>query len=200
MSNEYFLTVFIICLSPGIGAVYTLPATLGCGWKAGFWASVGCTIAIVIHLMVAIAGLAAVLHTSAVLFQTIKFSGVAYLLWMAWAVLNDRGGLSVRPVTSVTSIRLVSRGILLNILNPKLPLFFMAFIPQFVPAGSSPALLVELGMVFTIMTFTVFMGYVTLASTGRQRVLQSATAMNWLRRAFSASFAALGFKLAIEKT
>ncbi|EAA5615884.1 LysE family transporter [Salmonella enterica subsp. enterica serovar Muenchen] len=80
MSNEYFLTVFIICLSPGIGAVYTLPATLGCGWKAGFWASVGCTIAIVIHLMVAIAVLAAVLHTSAVLFQPINFSGVAYLL------------------------------------------------------------------------------------------------------------------------
>ncbi|EBN7970312.1 LysE family translocator [Salmonella enterica] len=200
MSIEYFITVFIICLSPGIGVVYTLSATLGGGWKAGFWASVGCTIATVIHLMVAMAGLAAVLHTSAVLFQTIKFSGVAYLLWMAWAVLNDRGGLSVRPVTSVTSMRLVSRGILLNILNPKLPLFFMAFIPQFVPAGSSPALLVELGMVFTIMTFTVFMGYVALASTGRQRVLQSATAMNWLRQAFSASFAALGLKLAIEKT
>lgn len=138
MSIEYFITVFIICLSPGIGVIYTLSATLGGGWKAGFWASVGCTIATIIHLMVAMAGLAAVLHTSAVLFQTIKFSGVAYLLWMAWAVLNDRGSLSVRPVTSVTSMRLISRGILLNILNPKLPLFFMAFIPQFVPTGSSP--------------------------------------------------------------
>ncbi|EBA3088539.1 LysE family translocator [Salmonella enterica] len=200
MSIEYFITVFIICLSPGIGVVYTLSASLGGGWKAGFWASVGCTIATVIHLLVAMAGLAAVLHTSAVLYQTIKFSGVAYLLWMACMVLNDRGGLSIRPVTSVTSMRLVSRGILLNILNPKLPLFFMAFIPQFVPAESSPALLVELGMVFTVMTFTVFMGYVALASTGRQRVLQSTTAMNWLRRAFSASFAALGVKLAIERT
>ncbi|EIL8245760.1 LysE family translocator [Salmonella enterica] len=200
MSIEYFITVFIICLSPGIGVVYTLSASLGGGWKAGFWASVGCTIATVIHLLVAMAGLAAVLHTSAVLYQTIKFSGVAYLLWMACMVLNDRGGLSIRPVTSVTSMRLVSRGILLNILNPKLPLFFMAFIPQFVPAESSPDLLVELGMVFTVMTFTVFMGYVALASTGRQRVLQSTTAMNWLRRAFSASFAALGVKLAIERT
>ncbi|EBS1327502.1 LysE family transporter [Salmonella enterica subsp. enterica serovar Worthington] len=200
MSIEYFITVFIICLSPGIGVIYTLSATPGGGWKAGFWASVGCTIATIIHLMVVMAGLAAVLHTSAVLFQTIKFSGVAYLLWMAWTVLNDRGGLSVRPVTSVTSMRLISRGILLNILNPKLPLFFMAFIPQFVPTGSSPTLLVELGMVFTIMTFTVFMGYVALASTGRQRVLQSATTMNWLRRSFSASFAALGLKLATEST
>ncbi|EDC7615560.1 LysE family translocator [Salmonella enterica subsp. enterica serovar Infantis] len=200
MSIGYLITVFIICLPLGIGVIYTLSATPGRGWKTGFWASVGCKLATVIHLMVAIAGLAAVLHTSAVLFQTIKFSGVAYLLWMAWAVLNDRVGLSVRPVTSLTSMRLVSRGILLNILNPKLPLFVMAFIPQFVPAGSSPAFLVELGMDFTIMTFTVFMGYVALASTGRQRVLQSATAMNWLRRLFSAPLAALGLKLAIEST
>lgn len=199
MNIEYIITVLIICLSPGIGVVYTLSATLGGGWRAGFWASIGCTIATVFHLLIAMAGLAAIIHTSAVLFQTIKFAGVAYLLWMAWAILNDRGGLSIRPATSVTSMRLVSRGILLNILNPKLPLFFMAFIPQFVPAGSSTGLLVELGMVFTIMTFAVFMGYVMLAATGRQRVLQSATAMNWLRRAFAASFAALGIKLAIEK-
>ncbi|EHD3630379.1 LysE family transporter [Salmonella enterica] len=102
MGIEYFITVFIICLYPGKGVVYTQSATLGGGWKAGFWASVGCTIATVIHHMVAMAGLATVLHTSAVLFQTIKFSGVACLLWMAWVVLNDRGGLSVRPVTSVT--------------------------------------------------------------------------------------------------
>lgn len=117
--------------------------------------------------MVAIAGLAAVLHTSAVLLQTIKFFGGACLLWMALTVLNDCPGLSVKPVTSLTLMRLISRGILLNILNPKLPLFFIAFIPQFVPAENSPALLVEFGIVFTIMTFTVFMGDVVLASTGR---------------------------------
>lgn len=199
MSIEYFITVFIICLSPGIGVVYTLSATLGGGLRAGFWAAIGCTIATVIHLMVAMAGLAAVLHTSAVLFQTIKLAGVAYLLWMAWAVLNDRGGLSVRAETAVTPTRLVGRGILLNILNPKLPLFFVAFIPQFVPVGSGSGLLVELGLAFTIMTFAVFMGYVALASTGRQRLLQSVTAMSWIRRAFAASFAALGLKLAMEK-
>jgi len=198
MTIEYLVTVFIICLSPGIGVVFTLSATLGGGLRAGFWASVGCTIATIIHLMVAMAGLAAILHTSAILFQTIKFAGVAYLLWMAWAVLNDRGGLSVIPGAPVTSMRLVWRGIWLNILNPKLPLFFVAFIPQFVPVNSAPGLLVELGLVFTLMTFAVFMGYVVFASTGRQRLLQSARAMGWMRRAFAASFAALGLKLAIE--
>ncbi|EBS6151978.1 LysE family translocator [Salmonella enterica subsp. enterica serovar Inganda] len=199
MSMEYLITVLVICLSPGIGVVYTLSATLGGGWKAGFWASTGCTIATIIHLLIAMAGLAAIIHTSAVLFQTIKFAGVLYLFWMAWIILKDRSGLSVKAEKSVTPGRLLSRGILLNILNPKLPLFFMAFIPQFVPAGSSMVLLPELGIIFTIVIFTVFMGYVALAAAGRQHILESATAMSWLRRAFAASFAALGLKLAIEK-
>ncbi|MFJ5483693.1 LysE family translocator [Pectobacterium actinidiae] len=200
MTTEYLLTAFIICLSPGIGVLYTLSSTLGGGLRAGFWASVGCTIATVLHLVVAMAGLAAILHTSAVLFQAIKFAGVVYLIWMAWAVLNDRAGLSVRPGAPSSTARLVWRGILLNILNPKIPLFFVAFIPQFVPVGSPAGLLVELGLGFTIMTFVVFMGYVVIAASGRQQLLQSARAMNWLRRAFAASFAALGLKLAAEGT
>ena len=199
MSLDYLLTAFIVCLAPGIGVVYTLSATLGGGFRAGFWASVGCTIATIVHMIVAMAGLAAVLHSSAVLFQFIKFAGVAYLLWMAWAVLKDRGGLSVRPAEPEAPRRLVWRGILLNILNPKLPLFFMAFIPQFMPAGSGLPKLIELGVGFTAMTFAVFMGYVVLAATGRQRLLASETAMAWMRRVFAASFAALGLKLATER-
>lgn len=198
MSPEFLLTAFIICLSPGIGVVYTLSSTLGGGMRAGFWASAGCTIATVLHLVVAMAGLAAVLHTSAVLFQTIKFAGVVYLLWMAWCVLRDKGGLSIRPSAPASPFQLVRRGVLLNILNPKLPLFFVAFIPQFTPAGSPVSLLVELGLGFTLMTFIVFMGYVVIAATGRQRLLHSERAMSWLRRAFAASFAALGLKLASE--
>ena len=199
MSLDYLLTAFIVCLAPGIGVVYTLSATLGGGFRAGFWASVGCTIATIVHMVVAMAGLAAVLHSSAVLFQFIKFAGVAYLLWMVWAVLQDRGGLSVRAAEPETPGRLVWRGILLNILNPKLPLFFMAFIPQFMPAGSGLPKLIELGVGFTAMTFAVFMGYVVLAATGRQRLLASETAMAWMRRVFAASFAALGLKLATER-
>lgn len=200
MTFEYLVTAFIICLSPGIGVIYTLSSTLGGGLKAGFWAAIGCTIATVIHLVVAMAGLAAILHTSAVLFQAIKFAGVAYLLWMAWAVLKGRGGLSVRPTEPKSPLQLIRSGILLNILNPKLPLFFVAFIPQFVPAGSPVGLLIELGLGFTAITFIVFIGYAVIAATGRQYLLQSETAMNWMRRAFAASFAALGLKLATEGT
>ena len=199
MSWDYLLTAFIVCLAPGVGVVYTLSATLGGGFRAGFWAAIGCTIATVLHMIVAMAGLAAILHGSALLFQAIKLAGVAYLLWMAWAVLKDRGGLSVRPAAPVPPAQLVRRGIVLNILNPKLPLFFMAFIPQFMPAGAGTAMLVQLGAGFTAMTFAVFLAYVALAAGGRQRVLASERAMGWLRRAFAASFAALGLKLAAER-
>ena len=75
----------------------------------------------------------------------------------------------------------------------------MAFIPQFMPAGSGLPKLLELGAGFTAMTFAVFMGYVILAATGRQRLLSSEAAMNWMRRAFAASFALLGLKLAAER-
>lgn len=199
MTIEYLLTAFVVCLAPGIGVVYTVSATISGGFRAGFWASVGCTIATVVHMVVAMAGLAAVLHTSAVLFQVIKFAGVAYLLWMAWAMLKDPGGLSPGPSTPRPPPQLVWRGILLNILNPKLPLFFVAFIPQFMPLGSGVPKLIELGAGFAAMTFAVFIGYVVLAATGRQRLLASETAMAWVRRIFAASFAALGLKLATER-
>lgn len=157
MSPEFLLTAFIVCITPGIGVIYTLSVTLGAGWRAGLWATLGCTIATMIHMVIALAGLAAVLHTSAVLFQTIKFAGVAYLIWMAWAVLQSTGSLAVGAATGGSPGQLVWRGILLNILNPKLPLFFVAFLPQFLPA-SDPALgpMIGLGFGFTAMTFVTF--------------------------------------------
>ncbi len=200
MSPEFLLTAFIVCLTPGIGVVYTLSVTLGAGWRAGLWATVGCTIATVFHMVIALAGLAAVLHTSAVLFQTIKFAGVAYLLWMAWAVLQSTGSLSVGAAEGGSPGQLVWRGILLNILNPKLPLFFVAFLPQFLPAtnqGIAP--MIELGLGFSAMTFGTFVIYVAIAASGRRAILGSPSVLIWMRRAFAASFAALGARLAFEK-
>ena len=127
MSPEFLLTAFIVCVTPGIGVVYTLSTTLGGGFRAGFWASLGCTLATVLHMVVALAGLAAVLLTSALLFQVVKYAGVAYLVWMAWAVLKGTGGMDIAPSAPASPARVVWRGVVLNILNPKLPLFFVAF-------------------------------------------------------------------------
>ncbi|SIS59646.1 LysE family translocator [Phaeovulum vinaykumarii] len=199
MSPEFLLTALVVCLAPGIGVLYTLSMTLGGGLRAGLWAALGCTIATIVHLGVAILGLAAVLHTSAVLFQTIKFAGVAYLLWMAWGTLQGRGGLTPRPEAPGTTLRIVSRGILLNLLNPKLPMFFLAFLPQFLAPGAGTAEMTGLGLGFAAMTFAVFALYAGLAASGREAALSSPTIMAWLRRLFAAAFAGLGLKLALER-
>lgn len=199
MSVEFLLTAVIVCLAPGIGVVYTLSVTLGGGFRAGLWASLGCTIATLVHLAVALAGLAAVLHTSAVLFQTIKYAGVAYLLYMAWGTLKGSGGLRIEAAEPQPAGRLVWRGILLNLLNPKLPLFFVAFLPQFMAVNEGAMAMAELGLAFAALTFVTFVLYAGLAASGRQAVLSRPAVMAWMRRAFAASFAALGLRLAFER-
>lgn len=200
MSPEFLLTAFIVCITPGIGVIYTLSSTLGGGFRAGIWASIGCTIATVLHMIVALAGLAAMLLASALLFQTVKYAGVAYLLWMAWAVLKGQGQMGISPAAPAPAGRVVWRGILLNILNPKLPLFFVAFLPQFLPAqGATVGQMVELGFGFSAMTLLTFLIYAAIAASGRQAILGSARVMAWMRRAFAASFAALGLRLALER-
>lgn len=200
MTIEYLLTAFVVCVVPGLGVIYTLSATVGGGLRAGIWAAAGCTVATVIHMLIAMAGLAALLHTSAVVFQAVKFAGVAYLLWMAWGVLNDAGGLRIGATDEVPVSRIIWRGILVNLLNPKLPMFFLAFLPQFLQPDAKVTALIELGLGFACMTFTVFVAYAALAATGRNAVLGSEIAMRWLRRAFAASFALLGLKLAVSRT
>lgn len=199
MSPEYLLTTLIVCLAPGIGVVYTLSVALAQGMRGGFWASVGCTLATILHMAVAVAGLAAILHSSAVLFQTVKFAGVAYLMWMAWGTLRGVGGLTLQAANPQPAGRIVWRGIALNLLNPKIPMFFLAFLPQFLSPGDGPRAIVELGFGFAAMTFAVFIGYAALAASGREAVLSRPAVMAWLRRAFAASFAALGLRLAMER-
>lgn len=199
MSPEFLFTAFIVCLVPGIGVVYTLSSTLGQGFRAGLWASLGCTIATLVHLAVALGGLAAVLHTSALLFQTIKYAGVAYLLYMAWGTLKGTGGLALEAAAPQSVAQLVWRGIILNLLNPKLPLFFVAFLPQFMAVNDGPFVMAELGVVFAVLTFLTFLGYTALAASGRQAILSRPAVMAWMRRAFAASFAALGVRLAFER-
>lgn len=199
MSPEFLFTAFIVCLVPGIGVVYTLSSTLGQGFRAGLWASLGCTIATLVHLAVALGGLAAVLHTSALLFQTIKYAGVAYLLYMAWGTLKGTGGLALEAAAPQSVAQLVWRGIILNLLNPKLPLFFVAFLPQFMAVNDGPYVMAELGVVFAVLTFLTFLGYTALAASGRQAILSRPAVMAWMRRAFAASFAALGVRLAFER-
>jgi threonine/homoserine/homoserine lactone efflux protein len=201
-STEFLLTSLIVVLIPGTGVVYTVSTGLAHGRSASFWAAIGCTLGIVPHLLATVLGLAAVLHASALAFQVLKFAGVVYLLYLAVATWRDRSAFAVQAVQGHRNAgRLVLRGLLLNILNPKLTIFFLAFLPQFVePAAGSPlAQLLGLSGAFMAMTLAVFIVYGLLAHAFRRHVIESPRVQAWLRRGFAAAFAGLGAQLAASE-
>ncbi|MEJ7628523.1 MAG: LysE family translocator [Nocardioidaceae bacterium] len=200
MSVAFLLTSLIVVASPGTGVLYTLAAGLSRGVRASVVAATGCTLGIVPHMVAAITGLAALLHTSAVAFQTLKWLGVGYLLYMAWNTLREKGPLSVQTDVAPRSARqVVGSGILINILNPKLSIFFFAFLPQFVSSGEPRYLvtMVELSLVFMLLTFVVFVGYGVFAASIRTHVISRPGVLAWMRRTFAGAFVALGAKLAL---
>lgn len=202
MSLDFLLTSLIVVASPGVGVLITVAAGLSRGPKASVVAAFGCTLGIVPHMLAAILGLAALLHTSALAFQILKYLGVAYLLYMAWVTLRDRGALTVQPDAAPrSSLQVIVSAILANILNPKLSIFFFAFLPQFVEATeANPVLrMSELSAVFMLLTFVVFAAYGLFAAGVRDHVISRPQVMTWMRRVFAGAFAALGAKLALSE-
>jgi len=202
LSAQFLLTALVVVLAPGTGVIYTLAIGLGRGRRAALWAALGCTIGIVPHLAAATLGLAAVLHTSALLFNAVKFAGVAYLMWLALQALRSGGALAVTGAPAPEpGHRIARRAALINILNPKLSIFFLALLPPFLsgaPATATAEMLL-LGGVFMALTFAVFALYGAFAATARTWILGSERAMAWLNRTFAAIFAALAARLALER-
>jgi threonine/homoserine/homoserine lactone efflux protein len=198
---EYLLTSIIVILLPGTGVLYTLAMGLNAGTRASILAALGCTLGILPHIAASIAGLAALLHASALAFEVIKYLGVAYLLYMAWSVMTDRETLRITERDSqVPALRVITTGFLLNILNPKLSLFFLAFLPQFVPDGTPSPTLFMLGLaaVFMALTFMVFAVHGVFASAARAHVIARPGMTMWLRRGFAGAFGAMGLRLAFS--
>jgi threonine/homoserine/homoserine lactone efflux protein len=199
VSVEFLVTSLIVIVSPGTGVLYTLAAAISRGSRASVVAAFGCTIGIVPHMAAAIMGLAALLHTSALAFQFFKYLGVAYLLYMAWQTLRERGALRVeKKVGTRSAVQVTLTAILINILNPKLSIFFLAFLPQFVSPDEPDPLgrMLALSAVFMLMTFVVFVAYGLFAASIRDHVIARPRVLAWLRRSFAGAFAALGAKLA----
>src|SRR6516225_2870274 len=200
MSIEFLITSLIIIVSPGTGVLYTLAAGLSRGARASIVAAFGCTLGIVPHMIAAIMGLAALLHASALAFHTFKYLGVAYLLYMAWNALKEHGALRVeKQVGTRTAIQVTVQAILINILNPKLSIFFFAFLPQFVSVNEPHVLsrMFGLSIVFMILTFAVFIGYGLFAASISKQVVSRPQVLTWMRRTFAGAFVALGVKLAL---
>ncbi|WP_431966647.1 LysE family translocator [Nocardia sp. bgisy134] len=204
MSIEFLLTTLVIVATPGTGVLFTLAAGLSRGVRASVVAAFGCTLGIIPHMIAAVTGLAALLNASAVAFQTLKYLGVAYLLYMAWNTVRDKGALAI-PDTGTgraapRARQVITSAVLLNILNPKLTIFFFAFLPQFVPAGAPNALarMLELSGIFMLATFVVFVAYGACAAAVRRYVIARPMVVTWMRRVFGASFVALAGRLAVQ--
>ena len=200
MTTEFLLTALVVVATPGTGVLYTLAAGLARGARASVVAAAGCTLGIVPHMLAAITGLAALLHASAVAFQVIKYLGVADLLYMAWATIRARSALAVEEEAAPRShLKVIVSAVLVNFLNPKLTIFFLAFLPQFVtPGGASATVqMLELSAAFMLVTFAVFALYGVFAAAVRSHVISKPAVMTWLRRGFGAAFVALAGRLAV---
>lgn len=200
MSLTFLITALVIVAIPGTGAIYSMSAGLTRGTRSGVLAAFACTLGIVPHLVAAVTGLAALLHASGVAFQVVRYAGVAYLLYLAWSTWRDQGALSLGDDTVQQSAwRVIGTGITLNLLNPKLTVFFFAFLPQFVPAGTPNATMRMLALsgVFMLLTFVVFSGYAAAAAALRTQVIERPHVVRRIRRTFAASFALLAGRLAL---
>lgn len=202
LSTEFFITSLVVVLIPGTGVIYTISNGLFLGWRASIAASFGCTAGIIPHLTASILGLSAILHTSALAFQVVKYAGVAYLIYLAWAMWRENGAIKFDSKASRKGLwQIIRRGFLINILNPKLSIFFLAFLPLFVATDStSPTIqMLILSIIFMAMTFVVFVVYGISANAVRRYCVKSPQFIMWLQRTFAVTFAALGAKLAMTE-
>lgn len=203
MTAEFLITSLVVIFLPGTGVIYTLALGLSGGFRAGLLAAFGCTLGIIPHIGASVVGLAAVLHASALAFEVLRYLGVAYLLFIAWSMLKENNALDLGPDQAPAGgmLRIVRKGILTNIFNPKLSLFFLAFLPQFVPANASDATaqMLFLGGIFMLLTLLVFALYAALATGLRRQVLSRPTIMLWTQRSFAAALGLMGLRLALAE-
>lgn len=201
MEAEFLLTTLVVVAAPGTGVLYTLAAGMERGWRAGMWAALGCTLGIVPHLLVAVAGLSVLFQAGGPAFAALRGAGVAYLLLLAVAAVRQRGGgpAATGRRTPTRAGATVLSGVLLNLLNPKLSLFFLALLPQFVPGGTAEPTrrVAALGLVFMAMTLAVFAGYGVLAAGLRSRLLRCPRVLGRLRLVFAVAFVVMAVRLAL---
>ncbi len=202
MSVEFLLTSLVVVLLPGTGVIYTIAIGLGRGFKPSVAAAIGCTFGIVPAATASILGLAAIFHASAIAFLFVKYLGVIYLFYMAWSIIRDEGLMQVTENVAEKSLfRTALEGTLLNVLNPKLSIFFVAFLPQFVPIEKTGSIsyLAYLAFIFMLITFFVFVVYGAFAAKARTYVIESPSVLRWIKRSFAGTFAFLGLKLALAE-
>ena len=199
---EFLLASLIVVLIPGTGVVYTITTGLTLKWRASLAAAVGCTLGIVPHILASILGLSAVMNMSAQVFSLLKWAGALYLLYLAWNMWREAGSLEITKKSAETSfMKIILKAIAINLLNPKLTIFFFAFLPLFVSRNStSPTVeMILLSAVFMGLTLIVFAVYGILASGISAYLMNSARAVKRLQQAFALILAGFAVKMALSE-
>ncbi|CAN5825956.1 LysE family translocator [soil metagenome] len=201
VSVEFLVTSLVVVASPGTGVLYTVSSSIGGGWRPGLFAAIGCTLGIVPHLLAAMLGLSGIMQAGAVAFEAVRWAGVAYLVYLGLSMIRNGGALRLdEPGRLVGSMGLVvRRGILANLLNPKLTVFFFAFLPQFLdsPPGLLDTRLIGLGGIFMVLTLAVFVVYAYASAAIRDRVLGAPAVRRWLQRSLGTVLIGFAAQLAV---
>ena len=210
----FFGVAVLLALTPGPDNIFVLVQSAQRGWRAGIAVVIGLCTGLVVHTAAVALGLAAVFAASAVAFTVLKFCGAAYLVWLAWHSLRARAAvvdvadaqpagedvaMPVRSAAAPPSMaRMVGRGIVMNLTNPKVLIFFLAFLPQFAdPARGGVALqLMVLGVVFMLASFLVFGAIACFSGAFGVLLQRSARAQNLLNRFAGLVFLGLAVRLA----
>lgn len=202
LNPEFLLTSLVVVLMPGTGVVYTINTGLTLKWRASLAAAVGCTLGIVPHILASVLGLSALLNMSAHIFSVLKIAGSVYLLYLAWQMWREAGTLDMdQKRTETSAIQIALKAIAINLLNPKLTLFFFAFLPLFISKNSSsPTLeMISLSLVFMGLTFIIFALYGILASGVSSYLFNSSKVVKRVQQAFAVILAAFAVKLALSE-
>ena len=196
----FIVAGWLLNLTPGPDVLYIVNHSLRGGVRVGMVAALGIFAGCFVHVAVATIGLGALLATSAMAFTVVKVIGAAYLLWMGVRLLRaSTPGWSPDAAPAEPDMgRVFRRGFLTNALNPKVALFFLAFLPQFIAPDASHKTLVflALGVLFSINALPVTLGYAWVAAWAARRVQLVRQAMHWLDRAAGLLFIGFGLKLA----
>ena len=204
-TTQFLLTSLVVVLMPGTGTLYTISTGIARDWRASIAAAIGCTFGIIPHLLASALGLSTLMHISAEVFSVVKYVGSAYLLYLAWQMWKETGGVEIgrlgRETTEPNLVQVAWKGIAINLLNPKLTAFFLAFLPQFITREgvSVTQQFLGLSVAFMLMTLAVFCMYGFIASGARRVLGAKPRAMRWVQRSFALVFGGLAVELAFTR-
>ena len=201
LSIEFFITSLIVVLMPGAGSIYTISTGLFRGWRSSIVAAFGCTAGIIPHLLFSILVLSSVYEYSTATFQVIKYIGAVYLLYLAYSMWRESGVSEFLENfdQKKDKLKIILNAIFINLFNPKLSIFFLAFLPLFVSLESEFPVgqFIFLSIIFMLMTLIVFIIYGLFAHNVSKYFRKSGVQYIWTQRAFAIIFVILGAKLLI---